>query len=51
MNFALWGLVVVPTYVVVRQVGIVHWGSERTGLSRSDTLEPDSANTRKTDGK
>lgn len=33
LNFALWGVAVVPAYLVVRQAGIVHCGPEKTPAS------------------
>ncbi|KAI1300839.1 MFS general substrate transporter [Xylaria venustula] len=29
INFALWGVVLVPTYLIVRKVGITHFGPEK----------------------
>lgn len=33
LNFALWGVAVVPGYLVVRQVGIIHCGPEKAADS------------------
>ncbi|KAI1660677.1 MFS general substrate transporter [Daldinia decipiens] len=38
VSFALWGIAVIPTYFVVRQVGVIHIGPEK---STSDSHEND----------
>lgn len=38
LNFALWGVAVIPGYLVVRQVGIIHCGLEKAAESKF--LEP-----------
>ncbi|KAI5862033.1 MFS general substrate transporter [Durotheca rogersii] len=30
ITFALWGIAIIPTYLVVRQVGVIHVGPERS---------------------
>lgn len=39
VSFGLWGIALIPTYLVVRQVGVVHLGPEK--LEPASTTKED----------
>jgi hypothetical protein len=37
VNFALWGLALVPAWFVVREIGVIHFGPERAADVASES--------------
>ncbi|GAW10847.1 hypothetical protein ANO14919_001820 [Xylariales sp. No.14919] len=39
INFALWGVVLIPTYFIVRNIGVTHFGPEKLAALREERAD------------